>query len=433
MKIENKILLSRLMTRSGDQAWDFAVPLVLMNIFPQHMRFAFFYFFSIKLSSILLMPLIGKHIDKKTRRTSLVWGIGTQALGVVCSTAAIYLLSKFSASETNSPLFLTLFGMLIFSGILSTLGTNVMDIAVSNDLVPTVVNSERLPIFNSRLRQLDLLTEVLSPVAAGGLLLVSIPTIPLLGIILVALWNLVTFLPEYQLLNVILKNDPSLNQKQFVSEGLKLNLWQKIQIGWDNFTKLSVSSSIITYSILWLSVLSPHGVLLTAFLKGGWQLSEPVIGTFRGLGAVLGLVATLIYPIYRKKHSVVETSKRLLLFQAAMVTAALYFFFQKSNMSQLIFLGAVLASRIGLYGFSLGEIELRQRLIPESLRGEVNGVASALNSLATLFIFCMGLIFSTPDSFKYLVIISVLAVVLASVLFATLVSDRLKNHLAKNN
>lgn len=410
MNVENKILLSRLMTRSGDQAWDFAVPIVLINSFPNHMRFAFLYFFIMKLGTVLLMPTVGRLIDHKSRRSSFKLGIGIQAVAVVASLAIIATL----IIEWNS----VLYALLLIFGIASAIGTNVMDIAVANDLVPTVVSDNRLPIFNSRLRQLDLLTEVLSPVIAGTIILLTFEGLPLFGFSLIAVWNLVSFYPEYFLLNQILNIHSALNEKNVIQPESKLGIIKKIQAGWKDFTSLKVSGVIFSYSLLWVSVLSPHGVLLTAFLKGGWTLSEPLIGTFRGLGAVFGLVATVLYPIVRKRNSLVKTARNFLIFQALLVILSLIFFLESSKTSQMLFLVFVLLSRIGLYGFSLGEMELRQRLIPEKLRGEINGVASSLNSLATLAIFGLGLIFSTPESFKYLVWISVTSVCFASLLFA---------------
>ena len=423
MKIENKILLSRLMTRSGDQAWDFGVPLVLMNIFPEQMRLAFFYFFSLKLGTVLLMPAVGRVIDKVSRKTNLKIGIGIQIAGVVISSFIIFSLSKNHSENIILP-----YSFLILSGLASAIGSNIMDIGVANDLVPKVLSPDSLPKFNSRLRQLDLLTEVLSPVAAGSLMLLSSSKFPEFGFFFIGLWNLASFYPEYILLEQIIGSNPDINEKNFVPSIVKTGIWKKVQTGWYNFNNLSVSGVIFAYAILWLSVLSPHGVLLTAFLKGGWTLSEPVIGTFRGLGAVFGLISTLLYPWLRRKKSLTLTTRNFLLFQALMVTLSLLFFLESSQASQMLFLGTVLLSRIGLYGFGLGEMELRQKLIPENLRGEINGVASSLNSLATLVIFSLGLVFSTPDNFKYLVAISVFAVVSASLYFSFIAQRYAEGH-----
>lgn len=420
MQTENKILLSRFMTRFGDQAWDFAVPLVLIELFPTNMRIAFIYFFTIKLGSVVLMPYVGRMIDKYPRRISLVFGIGIQAFAVLFTSVCIYFLQSLSISVFHS----FFFYFLLFLGLISTLGANIMDIAVANDLVPTALPSERLPHFNSRLRQLDLATEVTSPILAGALLIITYANYNLFGFYLIAIWNILSFIPEYALLNQILHQHPQLNLKKIVPPNMRSGLIQRIASGWGTFIQQPTSFSIIAYSFLWLSVLSPHGVLLTAFLKGGWSLPEPIIGSFRAAGAILGLSATLLFPKLHKKFGLVKVSKLFILFQAGMIILAAISFLMEGISGKLFFLVFILLSRIGLYGFGLGETELRQRLIPESLRGEINGVGTSLNSLATLIIFGLGIIFSTPAQFQNLVLISSGAVVFAAMIF-TLFAKRI--------
>lgn len=418
METGRRILLSRFLTRSGDQAWDFAIPLLLMELFPAHMRMAFLYFFTVKIGSVLLMPYMGRLIDRRSRIESIRLGIGIQAGSVTGTLIIMYFLARIFDPSVFTISGTTLYCSLLILGLLSNLGTNIMDISVANDLVPATLHSSKLPAFNSRLRQLDLLTEVLSTVVAGLLLLISPNEFQLLGFFIIGGWNLISFYPEFFLLRKILDSHPNLNVKQFVPSGLKATLVQKLRAGWGEFTKLPVSGAMLAYAILWLSVLSPHGVLLTAFLKGGWKLSEPAIGTFRSLGAVFGLGATVIYPILRNKLTVPTAARHFLVFQALMLLLSLFSFYEDSQSSQYIFLIAILFSRIGLYGFGLAEMELRQTLIPEALRGEINGVGSALNSFATLVIFSLGLIFSSPENFKYLVLVSTLAVIMSAIYFS---------------
>jgi iron-regulated transporter 1 len=421
MKPEPKILLSRLMTRSGDQAWDFAVLIVLMEIFPNELRIAFFYFFILKLSSVFFMPSLGKVIDHQTRRFSLALGTGLQLSGVLLISFLIY----FHALDTihTSPWFYT---ALILGGTLSSLGSTVMDIAVANDMVPTVLPVERLPKFNSRIRQTDLLTEVAAPIVAGAILMIKIPAIPYFGFFIIALWNVLTFFPEYFLLNSILKANPGFNVKASVPSGEKSGPMKKLAAGWNDFRVLPVSASIIAYSLLWISVLSPYSVLLSAFLKAGWHLPESVIGLFRGLGALFGLIATLVYPWLRRKKSTVLSAQYLVVYQAITVLLCLFFFMEGSEVSKYLFLIFIMLSRIGLWGFSLGEVEIRQKFIPENVRGKINGVASSLNSLATLAVYSLGILWSTPIDFKYLVILSTSAVVVAAIYFVFVAKPRLE-------
>lgn len=415
MKDESKILLSRLMTRSGDQAWDFAVLIVLMEVFPNELRIAFFYFFVLRLSSMLFMPSLGKVIDHQTRRFSLMLGTGLQLMGVLLISFLIY----FHPEGWFYPL-------LILGGTLSSLGSSVMDIAVANDMVPTVLPLERLTKFNARIRQVDLGTEVGAPIIAGLILMIKIPGIPYAGFFLIALWNVLTFLPEFYLLNSILKANPKFNLKAKVAASAKLGPIKKLVSGWNDFRALPVSASIIAFTLLWITVLSPHSVLLTAFLKIGWQLPESEIGVFRGLGALFGLIATFVYPWLRRTKSTVKASQYLLVYQAITVVFCLIFFIVGAGPSQYLFMLFIMLSRVGLWGFCLGEVEIRQKFIPEAIRGKVNGVATSMNSFATLIVYSLGMLWSTPMEFKYLVIMSTTAVVLAAGYFVMVAGPKLE-------
>lgn len=431
MNIENKILFSRFMTRSGDQAWDFAVPLVLIQLFPTNMRVAFIYFFVVKLGTVIFMPMVGRHIDNLSRKRSLQLGIGIQTVFVFMSATTIHSLSlldtKILALNFNC---LIPFALLVIFGFLSTVGANIMDISVASDLVPSVLTPDKLPSFNSRFRRLDLLTEVTSPIIAGSLLLISSSGIPLLGFYLILCWNIISFYPEYLLLNQIISEDPPLNEKNPATDNIKRRGFiEVLNTGWTTFTKQPISMVIISYALLWISVLSPHGVLLTAFLKSGWSLPEPLIGVFRASGAIFGLCATFLYPRAHKRFGLVRTSKFFIIFQAAMVFLALISFLSNGFSAQVIFLIFILLSRVGLYGFSLAETELRQISIPEKLRGEINGVASSLTSLATLLIFGIGIFLSSKQQFKYLVFISASSILAAAIVFNLFLSKSYYNSL----
>lgn len=420
MSIERKILLSRLLTRSGDQAWDFAIPIILITLFPEQLKISFIYFFVLKLSSVFLMPYMGKIIDQLNRDSCMKLGIGMQVMGA-CISALLIFLFQYSGKtyfELNT-YFITGYVLLVLFGCISSLGTQVMDIAVSNDLVPTVIAPQRLSYFNSHLRKLDLITEVTSPIVAGGLLLISSDAIPSLGLYLILLWNILSFYPEYKLLNEVISSHENLNHKSteaIITQGVL----EQLKTGFHLFISEPIAPVIIITSLIWISVLSPHGLLLTAFLKSGWKLSEPVIGLFRASGALVGLAATFLYPAVHKKAGTLKSGKIFISIQALMLIVSLGFFAYGQGFSRYFFLIFLLLSRIGLYGFSLAETQLRQIYIPMKLRGRLNGVSTSLNHLMTLIIYAMGIVFSETDEFIYLVLTSVLAVSLAALLFRRL-------------
>ena len=147
-------------------------------------------------------------------------------------------------------------------------------------------------------------------------------------------------------------------------------------------------------------------------------MPEWEIGLFRGLGAVFGLAATVIFPFIEKKIGLIKSSKSFVIYQAITVAIALAFFFSDSRMGQLGFLAFVLLSRIGVYGFGLGEMQIRQLGIRPNVRGEVNGFANALTAVATLGLFAAGVLLPSTGDFVYLIIASVVFVILAALVFS---------------
>lgn len=415
--LKNKLLLGRLLTRSGDQAWDFAVPLTLLYIFPSQLRWAAFYYLLVRLSQLIFLPRLAKVIDRAKRITAIRLGLGLQAVGVSVGALALFILWFISNLEPVSSIFI--FIILVGGGLFSALGSSFTEIAIANDLVPASIPNEQLPTFNSRLRQVDLFTEVTAPVAAGLLLTISIPGYAHGGFLWIVIWNLASFIPEYLLLASVLNARPDLNNKLVViSRSISRTFGEKILMGWNVFFKIRIWPAVVCYALLWFSVLSPHGVLLTAFLKDAWNQPEWIIGFFRGSGAFFGLAATFVFPIAVRRFGLIGASRGFLFFQAASLVAALYCFHLSGTTGQFGFLLLILLSRIGLYGFSLGEIQIRQEGIPESERGEMNGFAGALTSAATLTLFTVATFLPTTTDFHWLILVSVTAVIVASLWFA---------------
>ncbi|MBX2994880.1 MAG: ABC transporter substrate-binding protein [Bdellovibrionaceae bacterium] len=432
MTLTSRLLWGRFLTRSGDQAWDFAVPLTFLAILPGELRIAALYYFLVRLALVFFLPRLTRLIDEMDRYRVTKLGIFLQLAGVLIGFGAVLGLSLFGARELllgGIPAYAS-FVVMVFGGVLASLGSSFMDIAIANDLVPSSLNADQLGAFNSHLRQVDLATEVGAPILAGLLLLVGDANSALIGFSLIALWNTVSFIPEYLLLRSIYHDRPDLLSKPpKIEESAKLNAFQKFALGWKQFAKEPVAMVVTAYSFLWLSVLSPHGVLLTAYLKDAWKLPEWEIGIFRGAGAIFGLAATVAFPVVIKKYGLVLGSGRFLFSQTAMVIAALLFFLMDSRVGQIGFLLFVLLSRIGLYGFSMGEMQIRQLGIPPRVRGEVNGFAGSLTAIATLVLFGMGSALSETSDFKYLVLISVASVVAAFIIYG--IWTRQENHIQK--
>lgn len=415
-KVETQLLLGRLLTRSGDQAWDFVVPFALLSVFPGKLQIAALYYLIMKIGTFLVTPWIGKWMDSQQRSHIVRVGIWIQFAAVLGGMGCFYVLNDAVHGPgviAGPTAVIPLFGFLVFFGVLASLGSLITDISVGNDLAPALISPDKLTHFNSWLRRIDLGSEVGAPIVAGGLFAVHSTQVPMAGLFLVAVWNLVSFVPEYFLLqNVIQKSGlhfRNINATKSWKELFHFNV------------KESVSNPIflliLSYSLLWLSVLSPHGVLLTGYLKDRMSLPEVEIGIFRGLGAVFGLISTWTFPYLVGKYGLIPSSRWHLGFQGLTLTAGIVAFAAGSSVSVYVFLGCILLSRVGLYGFSNGEFELRQRLIPEGQRGELNSLSSLTTTLATLILFGTGSFLPNTDDFKYLVYGSGVAVLAANIVF----------------
>jgi len=420
MRLSTRLLLGRLLTRSGDQAWDFATPIILLKIVPGEIRVAAVYYFIARLAVVLLLPTLAGFIDRVNRYKAAVCGIILQLMGVILGVASIYLLSEITVSEglwsTNWTM---VFSAACVGGILSSLGSSFMDIAIANDLVPSAIPANELSKFNGKIRRVDLVTEVGSPILAGLLLVIECGGDPLSGVLIVALWNVVSFAPEFLLLRSIFNEREDLRVKTVnAPPPTSKSVFKKLSEGWHSFFKEPVALAAIAYALLWLSVLSPHGVLLTGFLKDAWKLPEWEIGVFRGLGALVGIAATFAFPILERKFGLIPSTRNFIVFQAVAVTTGLIAFMNEGRMGQVAFLALILLSRFGLYGFSLGETQIRQLGISPENRGRVNGFASALTAIATLGLYGAGALLSSTQEFRYLIFGSVFFVLIATIVFA---------------
>ena len=82
-----------------------------------------------------------------------------------------------------------------------------------------------------------------------------------------------------------------------------------------------------------------------------------------------------------------------------------------------IFLACLVLSRVGLWTFDLAERQIMQEFVPEEKRGIINSVEFSLTNVFSLLSFGLGIVWSQPEQFGVIVIISFCAVSLAAVLY----------------
>lgn len=350
-------------------------------------------------------------MDTTLRKDVVRVGIGFQFLGVLFGIVFFLVLDSIVHESNAEAWKISLyFAGLCGAGIFSSLGSHITDISIGNDLVPALVPVGRLTWFNAWMRRIDLSTEVGAPVLAGMIYVLNPASWHhLLGLILVALWNLVSFIPEYGILRAILRITPERTSREQSSE------WKSLfKIDHRIATKSPLFWLLASNTFLWFSVLSPHGVLLTAYLKEQVRMVESEISVFRALGALFGLISTISFPFLVRRWGLLKSTFSHILLQGLSLLAGVLAFATHTQWGYVLFLASILVSRIGLYGFTNGEFEIRQRLVPEKIRGELNSLAVLMATTANLFIFLISSLIQESSDFQYLVYISAFSVLCGS-------------------
>jgi hypothetical protein len=153
------ILASRLLTRAGDQAWDFALPITLAVLLPQRLRLVVLLFLASKAATVFLMPRLAATVDRWQRLRTARLGVSMQVMGVLTATAGmvgLVVATRFETLSGHGSAFAPGVIGIVLGAIAASLGAGLMDIAVGNDWIPDLVAAERLARVNGRLRQIDL-------------------------------------------------------------------------------------------------------------------------------------------------------------------------------------------------------------------------------------------------------------------------------------
>mmetsp|Transcript_28753 Transcript_28753/g.72335 ORF Transcript_28753/g.72335 Transcript_28753/m.72335 type:complete len:510 (-) Transcript_28753:831-2360(-) len=397
------LLLSHALNRTGDKMWEFLLPLVLTEIF-QNLRPPALIALAGFVTGFLFAPLIGRFVDTHDRFLVVLRATTIQALAIFAAT--IVLIAALLLELQSEWILLALVPCAIFA----TLGLNTMDISIEKDWVPTtVLDDTELTVLNSQMRRIDLITELGGPVIVG--VLISIQPIPVWVVVLVVgLFNSVSFCGELAILRHLYLTVPELRKKNLESERTGsssplANLTRSLSAAVQQPPVLV----IVAYACLWLNVLSPHGALLTAFLvTQGFENEGWALAIFRGLGAVMGVLSTWAFPLCLRFVSLQQASFLFIAAQCVFMiaSAAAFFFLWPSVGGKVLFLAGIVLSRVGLYGFCLGELQLVQDGTPEELRGQVGAVETMLTNLGTFAVYSLAIFLSKPEDFAVFVAVA---------------------------
>ena len=171
------LYISHFLQTFGDRLWQFAVPLLLTELFidtlfPQ----ALFTFFTY-LAVFLFMPLFGAWIDSTNRLYVVTTTIWIQNICICISSVVMFILAYFHESiivhhsnihNIDYKLILSFSGLLITSMLGQIMG-NGATLSLEKDWVVILCGDDKnaLTTVNARMRRIDLICKIIAPATFG--------------------------------------------------------------------------------------------------------------------------------------------------------------------------------------------------------------------------------------------------------------------------
>lgn len=355
----------------------------------------------------------------------------SQRVAVGLSSLLLLSMQKLPSVKQSSSISLWLLCPLCLLAGMEKLGSVLNTIAVERDWVVVIANGDddRLTKLNSQMRRIDLFCKLVAPLAISFLDVASTQ----LAIVATAGMSCISVPIEYLTIAKVYHTVPSLSDPKQVTAARQthwlqslLNTWLK---GLSAYVRHPVFLPSFALALLYMTVLSFSGQMITYLLAIG--VSSGAIGILRGIAALSELSATWLAPLLMARIGPIRAGIWFLNWELLCVILACIFFWLPIAEPTLLAAGtvsAVIASRVGLWGYDLSAQILVQDEIEPDMRGTFSSQEFALQNGFEMLAFLSTIIFSRPEQFKYPATISAVAVAVAGVLYAAFVRTR-RGHL----
>ncbi|EER14757.1 conserved hypothetical protein [Perkinsus marinus ATCC 50983] len=418
-----QLYVSHALSTIGDRIWQFAVPLMLVDIFPFTLLPTAIFVFFTGLSKAVLLPFLGRLVDSTDRLRVAKIGSFVQNGGIAISMMLLYALDMMTDSHSEQPWTFgsgLVFGMFLLVGVTGDVISSVATINVEKNWVmiivedlcesdPTVNPVELQTHLNSVMRRVDLTAKMGSPLVIGLLLTGGRGTV-VRGLFAVGGWSVLTAWPVFALWRGVYETYPGLRVKPIptIDDSPRRNnmlavLWRS----WEMYYHDPVFLASLSFCFLHFTVLSDHHPLTTAFLAEE-NMSPLSLGIARAAGSIGGIMATLMWPMVVKScndDSVRAGCLALWAFWSCIALIAIEFAFHTS-IETVFMLTMIVLSRLFLWQVDLFNVATIQQFVPQSRRSEVTATQAATCQLLEMLMGVFGMLLSRPSDFKFLVWLS---------------------------
>ena len=425
---------SHALSRFGDRMWEFAIPIMFVSIYKDTLLPAALFSLGIYSSGLLLLPLVGRWVDvtpriKVVRTCVYVDNVCTAMVcGLLFLLIELFKGKKQSSFDWSDGKTVGVFVAMLALAVCAEMAGRGSTLALERDWVVVIAGGDKtvLARLNARMRRIDLVCKFCGPMVFGFLMQAAaghdapddMKIAVTIGTAVVAAWNALTAIPEYALLRRVHAQCEALQAPRDDSGGAKKkSAFSQLAGGWRRYVAHPVFGASFSYSMLYFTVLD-GGTLMTAYLQ--WTgISPGLLGASRGVGAVFGIIGTLIFPWMRKRRggslrSPAVISHWLFFLQIAPIAACYMLQWKHTG---YFMLGAVVVSRWALWSFDLACTQIMQECVSEGDRGTIGACQAATYQLFWMLLAVLGIVYHDPAKFHVLVYSSVAIVGLSVLAF----------------
>ena len=432
------LYLSHFLQAFGDRLWEFSIPLLLTEIFPDTLFPQAVFLFATQFAVFSLIPLIGAWIDSTNRLrvvsiTLLIQNtcVGISS-GVVLVLAYYHEANPYRANTIDIGLLAT-FCALVVSAMVGQVMSQGAALSMEKDWIVVLCakyDEQDRPLLtetNARLRRIDLFCKIVAPALFGVYIELAGATSltrVLYGAGLIFGWNALSLLIEYTTLRMLYTaNRKALSVRNSSGGSVeKPNALKLLYFGWSAYTKSPAFFASFSYAMLYVNVLC-GGVVVTAFLRLQ-GISYSALGIAKGLGALSGILGTLLTPCLHKR---VELSMELIglltvwLFWATLCPVGVADLVLRDE-GPLPFAYTVLCcmivARLTLWAFDLSITQLMQTKVEDAVRAQVNGAQVALCQIFFMVSSVLTMVFHDVDQFYIVVWVTLATLFVACVMYS---------------
>ena len=432
VSVTQQLYVSHFLSTWNSRVFEFGAVLFLARAFPGTLWPSSFYALIRAAAAVVFSPALGGYIDQGERLRVARRSIIGQRGAVVFS---CFLFGGFSLE--NSPwteLKGFLFAGVCLGAIVEKLYSIMNLIAIERDWVVVIAESTGADLedLNSQMRRIDLFCKLLGPLfiafVDGTSTIVAIYTIGGMG--------LITMFVEYYAIAQVYGKVDSLQPSRTISASQTDNSSDRPRTENKAIGRMKqCSASLLQYihhpvflpsialSVLYFTVLSFSGQMITYLVSV--KFTSIQIGLLRTASVILELSATWFAPMIIDRVGPVRAGLWSINWQLLCLvpTVSLFSMIHAPFTMALIMVAGVVMSRVGLWGFDLSVQLLVQESVEPKARGSFSSMEASFQNFFELCAYLSTLVFSRPDQFRFPILMSAAAILVADATYAKYVVD----------